>query len=119
MWFDACHNRLRRHVGLRRRYLASYLKRKIKHMAGSMTGFEAALARAAHSLNLEGVICGHLHQPALRRMGDLSYFNCGDWIHHCSALVEQEDGHLDLIGWRGKGLTALPLAGEQPFLPLA
>ena len=117
MWFDACHNRLRRLLGLRRRYLASFLKRAIKDMAGSMTGFEDSLARAAHRLGLEGVICGHLHRPALRRIDDLSYFNCGDWIHHCSALVEQEDGHLDLIGWRGGGRAALPLAGERPVLP--
>lgn len=114
MWFDACHNRLRRLVGMRRRYVASLLKRKVKEMAGSMTGFEDSLSRAARTLKLEGVICGHLHHPALRRLGDLSYFNCGDWIHHCSALVERDDGHLDLISWRGRGLAALPLAGESP-----
>jgi UDP-2,3-diacylglucosamine pyrophosphatase LpxH len=117
MWFDACHNRLRRLAGLRRRYLASFLKKKVKEITGSVTGFEDSLLRAAKALKLEGVICGHLHHPGLRRLDGLSYFNCGDWIHHCSALVEKDDGQLDLIGWRGRGLPALPLAGESAARP--
>jgi hypothetical protein len=25
--------------------------------------------------------------------------NCGDWVESCTALVEHEDGHFEIITW--------------------
>jgi len=48
---------------------------------------------------MDGVVCGHIHQPAFRREGDFVYCNDGDWVEHCTALVERLDGTLSLIHW--------------------
>jgi UDP-2,3-diacylglucosamine pyrophosphatase LpxH len=43
------------------------------------------------------VVCGHIHVPAIRRIDGIDYYNCGDWIEHCSALVEHLDGRIELV----------------------
>lgn len=54
----------------------------------------------------DGVVCGHIHYPALREEGGLRYANCGDWIENCTALVEDHQGvmrllhHSDTIQWQ-------------------
>jgi UDP-2,3-diacylglucosamine pyrophosphatase LpxH len=39
------------------------------------------------------VMMGHVHSPKLER----GYINCGDWLVHCSAIVEHFDGTLELV----------------------
>ena len=41
------------------------------------------------------MICGHVHTPQCRTTG-LAYFNTGDWVEHRTALVEWNDGSLEL-----------------------
>ena len=50
-------------------------------------------ARAAGMRRHDGVICGHIHEPKITR----NYMNCGDWIHHCTAIVEHRDGRFELL----------------------
>jgi hypothetical protein len=33
----------------------------------------------------------------------LSYVNCGDWVDSCTAIVEHDDGSLELIAWGSSG----------------
>lgn len=40
-----------------------------------------------------GVICGHVHYPHLSQF----YMNCGDWVHHCTAIVEHHNGSFELL----------------------
>jgi UDP-2,3-diacylglucosamine pyrophosphatase LpxH len=39
------------------------------------------------------ILCGHVHQPAIKGC----YLNAGDWVTHCSAIVEHLDGTLELV----------------------
>ena len=48
---------------------------------------------------MDGVVCGHIHKPRLTRRDGFVYCNDGDWVEHCSALVERLDGTLSLIHW--------------------
>jgi UDP-2,3-diacylglucosamine pyrophosphatase LpxH len=42
--------------------------------------------------------CGHVHSPALVERGDgVSYYNIGDWVENCTAIVEHADGRLHLL----------------------
>ncbi len=61
--------------------------------------FEEVVARAAASRGLDGVVCGHIHQAAMRRIGDVLYLNDGDWVESCTALVEDANGHLEIVRW--------------------
>ena len=45
----------------------------------------------------DGIICGHLHFPAIRRLEGVLYCNDGDWVENCSALIETDTGDLRLI----------------------
>ena len=47
----------------------------------------------------DGVICGHIHTPEIKMVGDMIYMNDGDWVESCSALVEHEDGRWEIIYW--------------------
>jgi len=92
-------HRLRRRLGRPEWSLAQAIKLRVKGACTFLSRFEEALAAVAGSRGLDGVVCGHVHQPAMGRLdGGVAYFNCGDWIENCSALVETVGGRLQLIG---------------------
>jgi UDP-2,3-diacylglucosamine pyrophosphatase LpxH len=44
-----------------------------------------------------GIICGHLHKPKIDIINNrLQYYNTGDWVSHCTYLVEDYDGNIIL-----------------------
>jgi UDP-2,3-diacylglucosamine pyrophosphatase LpxH len=45
----------------------------------------------------DGVICGHIHTPVIKRLDELAYYNCGDWVESCTALLEHDDGQIELV----------------------
>jgi predicted phosphodiesterase len=48
----------------------------------------------------DGIVCGHIHTPAVRRIRGVQYYNTGDWVESSTALVEHFDGRLELVYWR-------------------
>jgi UDP-2,3-diacylglucosamine pyrophosphatase LpxH len=79
--------------------LAGYAKQKVKKAVSFIFDFEDALAHAAAQRGVDGVICGHIHWAADRRIGNIRYLNCGDWVDTCSAIVEHYDGRLEVVHW--------------------
>ncbi len=75
------------------------IKRKVKQAVKYLTHFEDLLTKEAQRQEVDGIICGHIHQPALREIDGIQYCNTGDWVENCTALVEREDGTLELIWW--------------------
>ena len=45
----------------------------------------------------DGIVCGHIHKPEIRLIGDVVYMNDGDWVGSMSAIVENYDGTFELI----------------------
>jgi UDP-2,3-diacylglucosamine pyrophosphatase LpxH len=93
------------------------VKASVKRATAYIGNFERVLAERARAVGAHGVICGHIHQPAIRELEGLAYMNCGDWVEHCTALVERWDGAFELVTW-----TAETPAGEDdevfdPVLP--
>lgn len=92
-------------VGLRPWSFSAAIKRKVKSACTFMSNYEQALLAEARRRNLDGVVCGHIHQPALRTCEGAAgsderpviYANCGDWIERATALVEHHDGRLELV----------------------
>ena len=64
-----------------------------------ISDFEERLVYYAKERDCQGVICGHVHVPRLESIGDIVYCNTGDWVEHCTGLVELESGELELIEW--------------------
>jgi UDP-2,3-diacylglucosamine pyrophosphatase LpxH len=46
---------------------------------------------------VDGVLCGHIHSTAIRKFGNVTYYNCGDWVETCSALIEHFDGRIEIL----------------------
>lgn len=106
----------RRHLGYPYWSLSAWLKRQVKEAVKFIDSFEVALAQEARTRHLDGVICGHIHHAEMREIGDIRYFNTGDWVESCTALVEHHDGRFELIDWpsriRQSVRMAQPVRGE-------
>lgn len=94
-WFNA----LRRRLGYPYWSLSAWAKRKVKGAVKAIDDFEAALAGEARRRGFDGVVCGHIHHPEMRDVDGVLYANDGDWVESCTALVEHEDGRLELVDW--------------------
>lgn len=94
-WINIC----RRLSGYPYWSLSSYLKYKVKNAVAFIGDYEEALAREAHERKVDGIVCGHIHHPEMRIIGDVLYCNDGDWMETCTALVEHHDGTLQILRW--------------------
>lgn len=102
-------NFIRRTLNLPYWSLSAYLKNKVKGAVELAGHFEQAVVREATERGVQGIICGHTHNPHLRTIGEIEYCNIGDWVESCSALVEHADGRLEIIRWprTAKGAVTL------------
>ncbi len=90
------YNWVRKRLGLEYWSLSQYLKLKVKSACNHISRFEEALLEDARRAGHGGVVCGHIHKSEFRE-GPVSYYNCGDWVESCTALVEHLDGTLELV----------------------
>lgn len=100
--------------------LAGFAKRKVKKALEFIFDFEDSVIHNVRDRGLDGVICGHIHWPAIKEIRGLTYVNCGDWVDSCTAIVEHHDGRLELIDWDGEivdlpelSLSILPEQGRR------
>ena len=77
--------------------LADYAKRNVLKAVAYIGDFETVAVRAAAHKKMDGVICGHIHTAALKSIEGTRYYNCGDWVDSCTALVEHMDGRMELL----------------------
>ena len=92
-------NIARRWLGLGYWPLSAFLKEQVKAAVKFIDRYERSLAREARRQRVCGVICGHVHKPEMRTIEGVLYYNDGDWVESCSALVEHDDGRLELLEW--------------------
>ncbi|UZD65920.1 UDP-2,3-diacylglucosamine diphosphatase [Marinobacter sp. AN1] len=94
-WFNAW----RRLQGKPYWSLAAWIKGRIGSARTFIRRFELAALTAAEKGHYDGFICGHIHSAGFLRSPEGLYCNDGDWVEHCTALVEQADGQLQLLHW--------------------
>ncbi len=90
-------NFVRRRFGLGYWSLSAYAKQRVKDAVSFIGKFEAAVAHYAERYRVDAEICGHIHSPAIREFGSVTYYNCGDWVESCTALVEGENGIVAMV----------------------
>ncbi len=71
-------------------------KNRVKAFIRFISRFEESLLGHAKQQGCHGVICGHLHTPSIVHRDGMTYCNTGDWVENCTALLEYEDGALEL-----------------------
>jgi UDP-2,3-diacylglucosamine pyrophosphatase LpxH len=101
-------NRARRLAGLPYWSLSAYLKHRVKNAVQFVGRFEEAVANEAAKIGVNGVVCGHIHSADIRQIGDVTYYNDGDWVESCTALVEDGLGAMSIVEW------AKDVRGEVP-----
>src|SRR3546814_4754898 len=78
-------------------------KHKVKNAVEVSSRYEEVGARAAAERGIDGVVCGHIHTAEFRRFGtegrQVEYWNDGDWVEGCNALVEHFDGRMEILHW--------------------
>jgi UDP-2,3-diacylglucosamine pyrophosphatase LpxH len=90
-------NGLRRLFGCGYWSLSGYVKAEVKNVVGFIGRFEESIVRYARDFDVDGVLCGHIHTAAIREIEGVTYYNTGDWVESCTAIVEHYDGSLELL----------------------
>ena len=115
-WFNA----VRRQFQLPYWSLSAYLKKRVKNAVQFVCAFEEAVAHAARDMAVDGVVCGHIHCAEIRQIGEITYYNDGDWVESCTALVEDFQGAITILDWaavcfaEAQASTAKAAAETQP-----
>lgn len=92
------YNRGRAALGLPYVSLSAAIKGRVKKACQFISRFEEELVAEAERRGFDGVVCGHIHKAESRILeGGIAYLNCGDWVESCTAVVEHDDGRLDVI----------------------
>jgi UDP-2,3-diacylglucosamine pyrophosphatase LpxH len=97
LWINKFYNHYRTSRGLPYYSLSQVIKQKVKSAVSYISDFESQLAEVARIKNCDGIICGHIHQPAIKKFGNILYLNSGDWVESLSALVQDDDGEWSLM----------------------
>jgi UDP-2,3-diacylglucosamine pyrophosphatase LpxH len=105
-------NALRKRMGLPYWSLSAFLKRRVKNAVQFVCNFEDALAHEATTRGFDGVVCGHIHTAEIRQIGEITYYNDGDWVESCTALVEDQAGAMTIINWTAEGQVRARLEQE-------
>ena len=92
-------NAYRRVAGLPYWSLSKHAKHKVKKSVEFISNFEVVVAREAGSRGVDGVVAGHIHTAEIREIDGVAYYNDGDWVEGCTALVEHFDGRMELLHW--------------------
>jgi hypothetical protein len=77
--------------------LSQAIKARVKQAVSFIGKFEDQIASLARDRGCRGVICGHIHTPADKMIGDIHYLNSGDWVESLTAIVEYHDGRFELL----------------------
>jgi len=77
-------------MGRERMSFSKKVKNSVKRAVAYISEFENTAADIAIDQGFSYVVCGHIHQPAMRKVttarGSVCYMNSGDWIENLSAL---------------------------------
>jgi UDP-2,3-diacylglucosamine pyrophosphatase LpxH/glycosyltransferase involved in cell wall biosynthesis len=97
--------------------LSKKIKAKVKSAVSFVDRYEELLQDLARHRRCDGIICGHIHTPEDKWVGEIHYLNSGDWVESLTAILEHEDGRMELVRYadfmaRMAALAALAAAGE-------
>ncbi|MFN4762212.1 UDP-2,3-diacylglucosamine diphosphatase [Gillisia sp. Q332] len=108
--------------------LSKKIKNSVKSAVKFINDFEQTAADIAISNGYHYVICGHIHQPEIRRIkgkdGEVIYLNSGDWIENLTALEYNNGGwvlyqfnedHQRVMAARAKKFKEVKLNSDELF----
>ena len=107
-------NNLMRRLGFHYRPLSILIKTHVGRARRFIHDFETRVTASAREDGFDGHICGHIHYGRIHDHDGVVYINDGDWVEHCTALVEHHDGAFELLHWTERQRTLAVTRGEMP-----
>jgi UDP-2,3-diacylglucosamine pyrophosphatase LpxH len=114
LWLNQRYNNYRLKRGLPYYSLSQAVKAKVKSAVSYIDDFEKQLVCLADIRKCDGIICGHIHQPALKKINNVEYMNSGDWVETLSALVETHEGAWSIVYYNEALMEEDPTEEDDP-----
>jgi UDP-2,3-diacylglucosamine pyrophosphatase LpxH len=96
LWLNRVYNTYRKWRKLPYISISQKIKESVKVATNYVNNFEVTALSMATKKGCNGVICGHIHQPADRMIDGKRYLNSGDWIENMSAICVDNNGNVYL-----------------------
>ena len=96
LWLNRIYNTYRKWRKLPYISISQKIKESVKVATNYVNDFEITALSMATKKGCNGVICGHIHQPADRMIDGKRYLNSGDWIENMSAICIDNAGKVYL-----------------------
>jgi UDP-2,3-diacylglucosamine pyrophosphatase LpxH len=87
LWVNRWYNKYRTWRRLPYQSISQDIKAGVKAATNYVNDFETTAIKMALQHDCEGVICGHIHQPADRLINKNHYLNSGDWVENRTAIL--------------------------------
>ena len=87
LWLNRWYNRYRAWRKLPYQSISQEIKAGVKSATNYVNDFETTAIKMAHKHGCVGVVCGHIHQPSDRMIGNDHYLNSGDWVENRTAIL--------------------------------
>jgi UDP-2,3-diacylglucosamine pyrophosphatase LpxH len=91
------YNKLRGLFGLQYWSLSQYLKSKVKNAISFINDFKILSIKKVEEMNCDSIMIGHIHTPAIEKIGKFTYYNTGDFCETGSFLYEDYSGKINLV----------------------
>ena len=82
-------------------FVEEYKNLPTKETINILYKYKETMVEHCKKKGYDGVICGHIHTPAIEKIGRIEYMNDGDWVESRTALVEHLDGTFELKKYHG------------------
>jgi UDP-2,3-diacylglucosamine pyrophosphatase LpxH len=96
LWLNRVYNIYRKWRKLPYISISQKIKGSVKVATNYVNDFEITALSMATKKGCNGVICGHIHQPADRMINGKRYLNSGDWVENMSAICIDNIGKIYL-----------------------
>lgn len=114
-------NAIRKSLNLPYWSFSKFIKSHVKKANEFIERFKQAAISRAMKEGYDGYVCGHIHKSGISHNEGILYCNTGDWVEHCTALVEDETGGLQILHWSDHAKVEVINKGTEvihPDLPL-
>ena len=100
LWINRHFNAYREKKGMPYYSISKVIKAKVKSAVSFISDYENELVKVAKYRKCDGIICGHIHQAAIKNIEGIEYLNSGDWVESLTALVEDNEGNWKIIQYQ-------------------
>ena len=84
---NSYYNAIREKLNLPYHSLSKVAKQNVKKIMSFIFNFETKAIEAASKKGYDGIICGHIHTPTIKKVSNIEYMNSGDWVENKTAIA--------------------------------